>query len=204
MNVLYVVASNVNYFEKTFPVFIAGIPKNRRDKFVFVVNGDTKEFEEEKEGIKIRHVTDNSFEYSPLIDLIRNPNAYKADFIFLLEDTCSLGRNFFKKVEYPNPTLDSIAVNSLEQDLGWLKKNFILSKKSFILSMRNCSKEKQLKNRGKIFRIALNKSSFQSNKKILPKKAIYGGRPRIVEYYEGVDIYKYRANIKESDRYVEA
>jgi len=204
VNFLYVVSSNINYFEKTFPIFIEGVPKNKREKFVFVVNGSEKEFVEEKEGVKIKYVTDNSFEYSPLIDLVKHPNYYNCDFIFLLHDTCTLGRNFFKKVEKFNPSFDTIAVSSLETSFGWLKKSFILSKSKFILSMKNCSKEKQVENRGKLFRIAQTKTTFQTNYRVLSKKKIYGGKVgRVVEYYDGVDLYKNRANVKENDEILE-
>lgn len=200
MNVLYVVSSNIDYFEKTFPVFTAGIPKGKRDSFVFVVNGSDKESSDLIEGVRVRFVTDNSFSYSPLIDIVRNPSLYDGDFIFLLEDTCYLGKNFFKKVEFPNPLLDSIAVDSLDSDLGWLRKDFILSKKSFIMSMKNCSKEKLIQNRGKLFKIGLYKSAFSTNKKYLPKKNLYGGKARIPVLYDGVDLTKYVISIKESDK----
>lgn len=192
MKVLYLVSSNKDYFEKTFEPFIQSISKVNREKFVFIVNGSDKVYQEEVEGVKVKYVMDNSFEYSPLIDLVNHPQEYDCDFVFLLQDTCSLGKNFFRKVENFNPSFETIAVSSLENNFGWLKKDFLLSKKSFILSMKNCSKEKQLVNKGKLFKIAHAKTTFQTNHKVLSKKDVYNDKIfRITEYYDGVDLYKY-------------
>jgi len=204
LKVLYLVSSNKDYFEKTFPVFLQSLPKVKREKFVFIVNGSDKVYEEKVEGVKVKYVMDNSFEYSPLIDLVNHPQEYDCDFVFLLYDTCSLGKNFFKKVEKFNPSFETIAVSSLENNFGWLKKDFLLSKKSFILSMKNCSTEKQELNKGKLFRIAQAKTTFQTNYKILSKKNIYGSKvSRITEYYDGIDLYKYKSNVKRSDGILE-
>lgn len=199
MKVLYLVSSNKEYFGKTFPVFMGSIPKVKREKFVFIVNGSDKVYQEEVEGAKVKYVMDNSFEYSPLIDLVNHPQDYDCDFVFLLYDTCSLGKSFFKKVEKFNPSFETIAVSSLENNFGLLKKGFLLSKKNFILSMKNCSKEKQLLNKGKLFRIAHTKTTFQTTRKILTKKDVYSDNiNRVTEYYEGIDLYKYKFSGKEN------
>lgn len=193
MKVLYLVASNINYFDKTFPFMLQSIPKNKRDKFVIVVNGNDKRYIEYKDGIKIVYVTDNSFEYSPLIDLIMYPNEYETEFIFLITDTCSFGKEFFNRVENPNSLFETIAVDSLNNNIGWLRKDFLLSKRDFIFSMKNCTREKRDLNRGKLFKIALSKTTIQTGKKIYARKKIYGDIYRITEWYDGIDLYKYKA-----------
>ena len=198
MKEMFVVASNMSSFDKRFPVFLKGIPDNKKSKFLFVVGGSDVESQTEEKGITIRYVEDSSFEYTPLIDLIKHPSIY-ADKIFLLYDTCGLGESFFKKVDVEMGNLQSIAVDSDSESLGWLSKDFILSKKNFILSMENCTKGECKANRGKLFKIAGRKSSFALDKKVFPKKEIYKEELSTVVLYNSLDLFRYKNTTKITD-----
>lgn len=197
---LYLVASDVFSFEKTFPVLTKGIPQKRLKDFVMVISGSDREFETELEGMRVRYVRDSSSDYSPLIDLIKHPYSYDCDFVFLMNDEVQLGKSFFKKVEKFDPSFDSIAVNTLMTNFGWLKKDFLLKKADVIRGMENAPPSLQLKNKAKLFKLSNRKTTFVTKYQIKGKRDIYNDDiERLVEYFDGVDLYRFEELLKRKE-----
>ena len=197
MKVNYLVATNHNYVENTVPHM--NIPETKDYKFDYVVNDFGVEICFLKlipTNDSIHYVIDNSFEYSALIHFVNNPEEFECDYVFLLQDTCKLGEKFFEKTLNFSNKHDVIDVYKGRSSMAMYKKEFLLDNKNYINSFLNCTKKRSIEEEGNLVKKAKNLGVYPAETpyKRLGFEKVYDGVERLVEYYEGIDLYKYKAN----------
>lgn len=143
------IASTKLFYEKSLPILIpslidSGIKKNKIHVFISGFDIFKKYIKDEITYYELNH---NSFEYSPLIEIVEKN--IESKYWFLIHDTCKAGPNF-KKLIYniPNTNPDKISPKLWpSMSIGLYKYEYLLSVKDKIISIKNTdySKESLLK-----------------------------------------------------------
>jgi hypothetical protein len=140
MKVKIAIASNKNFEQLTLPIVLeslrlSGIENNLIHVFI---SGYDKREVIEREGITYYYLKQNSYEYSPLIDIVENE--LFSDYWFLMHDTCKTGPNF-KELLYSN--IDEILpikvalTQKPAMSMGLYRYDYLLKVKSKLLSIKN-------------------------------------------------------------------
>jgi hypothetical protein len=133
------IASNLKFKDKTLPVVLKSLIDcgiNKNNIIVFVSGNDFKS-EDLIDEIKYRYLDYDSFEYSPLIDIIESELI--SEYWFLLHDTCKVGPNF-KNLLYniPENKPDKIALKDTpSMSIGLYSYTYLLLNKKKLLSIKN-------------------------------------------------------------------
>ena len=140
MKIKIAIASNKNFAKLTLPVVIeslqlSGIENNLIH--VFICGYDKREVIE-RDGITYYHLKQNSYEYSPLIDIVENELI--SDYWFLMHDTCKTGPDF-KELLYSNigdtyPEKVALTIKPA-MSIGLYRYDYLLSVKDKLLSIKN-------------------------------------------------------------------
>lgn len=87
-------------------------------------------------GIEIVYVMYRSFEFTPIIYIVNNPEKYDFDFGFFTHDTISFGKNFYdimreNYIYMKNTNFDTMKIddNALSMNIGIYSKNIIIKNK---------------------------------------------------------------------------
>ncbi len=216
----FLINSNTKNFEITFPKLIESFPSTipREDILVVVGNSDRIAFTRCEKYCKLE-VKHNSVDYTSLIALVENENMITKmipsdfempPFWFYLHDTCVLGATFMEKLRtfVPSFTTNKSLTLFPSMNLGVYKHSFLLqdATKARLLSKRSSDNPPyeevyKLKcdcvtDEDFLFKME-NDIAFTGSVKGLQMtrpQSIYGGAKRITEYYEVLDLYKYKAN----------
>lgn len=215
-NIKIGIASHKYYKSKTIPILLQSLIEcgiNQSDITIFISGYNSFNQYTENE-INYRELNFNSFELSPMIDIVENKLI--AEYWFLLHDTCKVGKEFKNKLyNIPKSKPEKIALKRFpSMNIGLYSYDYLLTYAEKILKMKN---------------IDYSYSSIQSCKTWHINNEDYllwrnGGEPliyhnggpnivgienwygadttRIIEYYSGLDLYKNKANWQLSNTYV--
>ena len=210
----FLINSNIKNFEVTFPKLIESFPSNISNYDILVVIGNSTKCDfticEKYCKLEVKH---NSVDYTALVALVEENDLISKyftipEFWFYLHDTCVLGANFISKLSPFIPLLTKNKSLTLfpSMNLGVYKHSFILQKAHLLLSKRSsdlppyeevyklkcgCVSDEDF-----LFKVE-NDTPFTGvvkGVKVTRPLSIYNGAKRITEYYEVLDLYKYKAN----------
>lgn len=203
------IATNINFYEKTLPILIKSLLDcniNKEDINVFNSGFDKSDLQI-IDGIKHYYLSHNSYEYSPLIEIVER--GLESDYWFLIHDTCKVGNNFKELLfNIPDSRPEKIALKSKPaMSIGSYRYDYLLSIKDKLLSIKNTdySKESLMKwklwgvpNEDFILWMTEPKPIIYNNKNewsITEYENWYGtNTTRRTEYYPSLDIYKNKSN----------
>ena len=214
VNVKFLINSNTKNFIYTFPKLIDSFPDSvpKEDILVVVGNSDKVAFTVCDRFCKLE-VQHNSVDYTAFIALIEENTLISKhitipEFWFYLHDTCELGKEFIPKLSsfIPSFTKNKSVTLFPSMNLGLYKHDFFFKDPQILLSKRSSNNPPeeevyQLKigcvaTEDFLFKIE-NDIPFTGNVKGVKgtgPRRIYNGVSRITEYYEVLDLYKYKAN----------
>jgi hypothetical protein len=220
-NVLFAVSSCKGFYETTIDKNIwslleAGI---ERDSILLVmgdfqdpIEASNKEIElRNKFGIhKIYCEQQNSFEYTPMIHIVENQEAYKDyDYIFYMHDTCWVGPNFVFNLEkyFPEDGRDTCPLDiTVSMNIGLYKISWLTNQIDRVLNCKNTSTDPRMiqlkKQWGVDFEDHLLKyqdGNFTelcgSRDQTIEIENPYGtSTPRRIRNFQYLDIYKAQSN----------
>ena len=203
------IASNKNFQEKTIPIILKSLLDNdiKKDDIVVFIAGHDYTDEDTIDNIKYRYLDFNSFEYSPLIDIVENN--LESEYWFLIHDTCKVG-NTFKNLLYniPYNKPQKIALkDSPSMSIGLYSYEYLKSVQNKLLDIKNKDysnnsinfwKNWGVPNEDYILWKTLPSPEIYNNNlnwKVLDYKNWYGtDTTRRTEYYYSLDIYKNKSN----------
>ena len=109
------------------------------DQILLVIGGYDKREQFKYLNCKAIKVVHNSYDHTGLIEVIESKEQSK--YWFSTHDTCIAGPNFISSISKYKVNKDFVAMT----EMGWLNmgifsQSFLQKNKSFILSLKNCSK----------------------------------------------------------------
>lgn len=191
----FAVSTNINYYQHTVPPLIKsltqiGVPAS---DILVVVGGGNDAYYEMGE-VMHRFVRHNSFDHTALIEVLEQ--GHISDYWFLMHDTCVVGPRFLHAA---TQSREAIGYNCVCPE-GWLNMGlfaswFLEEARSYILSLKNCSKNRAIMSEKMYARM----TDTDYYEKVPPQYSgisdVYGtGTPRRTVYYAGCDLYKHQAN----------
>ena len=202
------VATNKNFYESTLPIIIPSLINrgiNPNDIHIFNAGFDEYKYEF-KNGIHYHFLNHNSYEYSPLIEIV--DKQLESEYWFLVHYTCKFGPNF-KQLLYniPEGAIKLSLNNKPAMTMGTYKYDYLLSVKDKIMSIRNTDYSEESMNRWKIWGVPNEDYIMWMTE---PKPLIYNDDARWIvadndnwfgtntqrrtEYYFSLDLYKNKSN----------
>lgn len=203
------VASNIKFYKKALPVLLTSLKEaNINNSQIHIFIGGFPEYKfEKKDDYNIHFINQNSYEYSPLIEIVEKE--LKSQYWFLIHDTCKVGPRF-KELLYniPDSLPEKIALKEHpSMSMGLYRYDYLLSLKEKLLAIKNTdfSEESMIKwkdwgvyNEDYIMFKTPPTPSWYPAKKTMITQGVenwFGTDTlRIVEYYPGLDVYKNKAN----------
>lgn len=203
------IASNKNFQEKTIPIILKSLLDNdiKKDDIVVFIAGHDYTDEDTIDNIKYRYLDFNSFEYSPLIDIVENN--LESEYWFLIHDTCKVGNNFKnllynipynkpQKIALKDSPCMSIGLYSYEYLKSVQNKLLDIKNKDYSNNSINFWKNWGVPNEDYILWKTLPSPEIYNNNlnwEVLDYKNWYGtDTTRRTEYYYSLDIYKNKSN----------
>jgi hypothetical protein len=203
------IASNKNFQEKTIPIILKSLLDNniKKDDIVVFIAGHDYTDEDTIDNIKYRYLDFNSFEYSPLIDIVENN--LESEYWFLIHDTCKVGNNFknlLYNIPYNKPQKIALK-DSPSMSIGLYSYEYLKSVQNKLLDIKNKDysnnsinfwKNWGVPNEDYILWKTLPSPEIYNNNlnwEVLDYKNWYGtDTTRRTEYYYSLDIYKNKSN----------
>jgi hypothetical protein len=203
------IATNINFYKQTLPIIIQSLLDcniNKEDINVFNAGFDKDDFQI-IDGINHYYLSHNSYEYSPLIEIV--DRGLESEYWFLIHDTCKVGNNFKNLLfNIPENKPEKIALKSKPaMSIGSYRYDYLLSIKDKLISIKNTdfSNESLMKwklwgvpNEDYILWMTEPKPTIYNNKNewsITDYENWYGtSTNRRTEYYSSLDIYKNKSN----------
>lgn len=139
MKIKVAVASNIKFYKLSLPIVIRSLITNGippEDIHIFIAGLENYKFSIH-ENISMHELDHNSYEYSPLIEIVEKKMV--SDYWFLIHDTCQVGNNF-KKLLYniPNNKPDKLALKSFpSMSIGSYKYEYLLDCQNKLLPIKN-------------------------------------------------------------------
>lgn len=139
MTIKIAVATNKKFYKHTIPVVTNSlISSGILPRDIHVFNAGYLEYAKEGQGgFTMHYLAHNSYEYSPLIEIV--DKEIKSTYWFLIHDTCAVGPNF-KQLLYniPNHLPEKIALTTKpSMTIGTYRYDYLLSVKDRLMSIRN-------------------------------------------------------------------
>jgi hypothetical protein len=209
MEIKIAIATNINFYKHSLPIVLesllnCGIEKTQ----IFVFNAGFSEEKTEKiDDITYYYLTHNSYEYSPLIEIVEKELV--SDYWFLIHDTCKVGPSF-KDLLYKIPENKPVKLalkDSPAMSIGSYNYNYLISIKQKLLSIKNTDYSNESLIKWKkwgvpnedfiLWKTYPNPVIYNNNKNwsILSYENWYGTNTiRRTEYYPSLDIYKNKSN----------
>lgn len=190
---------------------------------IIVVEGgnELREYTKNKYGIQYIKTNHNSFDYTAFIDIVEN--TIETDFIFNIHDTCKVGMQFLNLVNKANFSLLKTALyhntyNGASMAMGLINYQYLMLHKQLIQSFKNIDYSSQGLKQAKYKAVTIEDKLFWELKDVECGKFAQGldrkeigtespyqtGTPRLVEYYETLDLYKYKANWGQTSDFIYA
>jgi len=203
------IASNISFYKLSLPIIIPSLinsgiePENIH---VFIAGLQNYQLRLENK-IAIHELDHNSYEYSPLIEIVEKQLV--SDYWFLIHDTCQVGGSF-KKLLFNIPTdlPEKLALKSFpSMSIGSYKYNYLLTCKEKLLLIKNKDYSYNSMNYWKQWGVPnedyiLWKTNPQpviynnlDSWSVVDNKNWFGTTTvRRTEYYPSLDIYKNKSN----------
>ncbi len=192
----FVISSHINFAPICLPRLLeslhtSGVP---HANIRVVVGGSESESEEALKGIFYHYVTHNSFDFTGLIDVLDTNT--KAERWFLLHDTCEAGPLFYAKASaYDRQKPLCMASPHGWTNMGAFSWDFLEEARSFIMAMRNCSKERAMLSEGIFMRMGDAGKYAEYDYTVTKNIDVYQqGTMRQRCYFSSIDLIKYMAN----------
>lgn len=210
------IATNINFYKSTLPIVIPslierGIDPN--DIHVFNAGFNHYRYEQTPDGIHFHYLDHNSYEYSPLIEIVEKQ--LSSEYWFLIHDTCKLGPKF-KELLYniPNDRPVKLALKSKPaMTMGTYKYSYLMSVKDKIVSIKNKDYSEESMNHWKVWGVPNEDYIMWMTD---PTPLIYNNNDnwsvvdndnwfntptqRRTEYYPSLDLYKNKSNWGQSSQ----
>lgn len=209
MKIKIAISTNINFYKSSLTIVIeslinAGIEK--KDIYVFNSGFEEKKYET-FDGVKFYFLNHNSFEYSPLIEIVERE--IESEYWFLIHDTCKVG-NKFKELLYniPNNNPDKIALKTKpSMSIGSYRYDYLIKTKEKILSIKNTDLSYEALLKWKLWGVPnedyilwmTDPEPFiynnNSNWYVIREENWFESNTiRRTEYYESLDLYKNKSN----------
>lgn len=203
------VATNKNFFEKSLPILLPTLLEsglNKTDVFIFNAGFDVPS-EEDYDGFTMYKLNHNSFEYSPLIDIVENKRS--SEYWFLIHDTCKVGPNFKTLIHnIPENKPYKMAIKKFpSMSIGLYRYDYLLIMEQQLLGIKNPNYDEDSLRTWKDWGVSHEDFIMYQHHpepEIYPsdeewsigaKTNWYGETTwRREEYYPSVDLYKNKAN----------
>jgi hypothetical protein len=203
------IASNKKFYKLTLPVITksltdAGIAPE--DIHIFIAGYDEYTFEVVN-GLSYHRLNHNSYEYSPLIEIV--DKQLESEYWFLIHDTCKVGPRF-KELLYDIPSMESSKValrSSPSMSIGLYSYKYLVTLKDTILTIKNTDYSEESMMNWKRWGVPNEDWILWLHQ---PAPSIYGGltacevvdysnwyatgTTRRTEYYQVLDLYKNKSN----------
>jgi len=192
-NTKFIISSHISSHLITLPKLIKSLKRNNiKDENIICVIGGSKFDYIEDNNIFVTH---NSFDHTAIITIIENK--LKSNFWFVTHDTSEMGPDFYNllkrfKVKHHYTALTEMAW----MNIGLFSQDYINQNKDYILSLKNCSKERAILSERVYSRLddygwfGLQKD----HQRIRECKNIYNDdKKRDVLYFPFLDFYKYQS-----------
>ncbi len=210
------IATNINFYKSTLPIVIPslierGIDPN--DIHVFNAGFNQYRYERTPDGIHFHYLDHNSYEYSPLIEIVEKQ--LSSEYWFLIHDTCKLGPKF-KELLYniPSDRPVKLALKSKPaMTMGTYKYSYLMSVKDKIMSIKNKDYSEESMNHWKVWGVPNEDYIMWMTE---PTPLIYNNNDnwsvvdndnwfntptqRRTEYYPSLDLYKNKSNWGQSSQ----
>lgn len=191
----YAVASHVDYVAPRRKLLDSlraiGVPNNA--VVVYLAGADSRAVFEE-DGVAHRQITDNSFEYTPLIESVIDGHPKHGQ--FLLHDTCEVYGDFLAQSSSCTANDGHVSVDvSGWTNMGYFSADFLWDVRKLLLTMRNCSKERAQLGERIFTRLGAWRSFSSKPYETRGESDVYGqGVSRRQIYFDGIHLVKYMAN----------
>jgi hypothetical protein len=206
------IASSINFYQKSLHVIIPSLIEcgiEKEDIHVFIA-GWGSEGRQDNEGMTFYQLEHNSYEYSPLIEIV--DKELKADYWFLIHDTCKVGPKF-KKLIYniPKNRPEKVAMRPTpSMSIGAYRYDYLMSCKDQLMNIRNTDLSVESLKKWKYWGVDAEDYILW---KTSPDPAVYDGfgeedkhhilgyenwygtnTTRMIEYHPALDLYKNKSN----------
>lgn len=208
------VATNINFFEKSLPVIIPSLINCGIEKeSIHIFNAGYDEYKcEIIDGITYHFLNHNSYEYSPLIEIV--DKEIQSEYWFLIHDTCKVGPKF-KELLYNIPESKPVKValrSKPSMSIGLYNYDYLLSVKEKLLGIKNTNYSRESMMEWKLWGVPNEDYILwmteppavlynDSSHSVTDNDNWYGtDTVRRTEYYPSLDIYKNKSNWGQSGR----
>ena len=202
------VASNINFYKHTLPIIIPSLLERGIDKdiiHIFIAGFDRYSYEF-KDGMHFHYLDHNSYEYSPLIEIV--DKQLESKYWFLVHDTCKFGPKF-KELLYniPEGSIKLSLKSKPAMSMGTYGYEYLLSVKDKIMSIKNTDYSEKSMNHWKVWGVPNEDWIMWMTD---PRPAVYNNNDswnfvayenwyntntvRRTEYYPALDLYKNKSN----------
>jgi hypothetical protein len=209
MMIKIAIATTKTFFEKSLPIIIPSIlDVGINNEYIHIFNAGFNNYSNEiRDGITYHYLNHNSYEYSPLIEIVEKE--IQSEYWFLIHDTCKVGPKF-KELLYKipqNKPLKMALRSKPSMSIGLYNYQYLLSIKENIIKIKNTDYSKESMMRWKLwgvpnedyilwmtepYPLIYNNINEMS---IINYKNWYGTDTiRRTEYYPSLDIYKNKSN----------
>lgn len=202
------IASNKKFYKLSLPILIeslinCGIEKNNIHIFI---SGFDEYKSTEEEGLYYHYLDHNSYEYSPLIEIVEKEIV--SEYWFLIHDTCKVGNNFKNLLyNFPNGALKMALKSKPCMSIGLYNYDYLKKHKEKIISIKNSDYSDESMDKWKNWgvpnedfilwmtdpppQIYNDKDSWE----VIDYENWYGTNTvRRTEYYPSLDLYKNKSN----------
>ncbi len=209
MKIKIAIATNINFYKHSLPIILDSLLKSGIEReSIYVFNaGFNEKSDEIVDGIQYYYLNQNSYEYSPLIEIVERE--LESEYWFLIHDTCKVGERF-KELLYniPETKPEKLALKRKPaMSMGSYRYDYLLTIKDKLLSIKNVdfSKESLMKwkrwgvpNEDYILWMTSPEPMLyndNNNWSVVKEENWYNtGTIRRTEYYESLDPYKNKSN----------
>jgi hypothetical protein len=208
------ISTNINFHELSLPIVLESlISSGIEKKDIYVFNAGFPNYEKKIiDEITYFYLNHNSFEYSPLIEIVEKE--LESEYWFLIHDTCKVGPKF-KELLYniPEHKPQKLAIRSqYSMSIGSYKYSYLLSEKEKIISIKNTdmSHESLIKwknwgveNEDFILHRTEPKAEIYNNidswSLVCHENWYNSNTIRRTEYFPALDLYKNKSNWGQTD-----
>jgi hypothetical protein len=202
MDMKFLIATHVDYCDASLPVLLPSLIRDNAippSDIIVVVGASDDPRYEVKDGVTYRYTRQNSFEHTPLIEVL--DEGWSSDYWFLMHDTCRMGPRFSRAVRQADASVGYVST-CFE---GWLNMGlfaswFLEEARGYILSLKDCSKNRAIMSEKMYCRMTKSASYETDVMQNLGTADMYGSPvKRRVIYFPNADVYKYQANYPGTD-----
>lgn len=197
----------IDSFCKHFPAY----PKN--NIYVFLGGGDPHQgyLKSADADINKYIIPHNSFDYNSHISILDLELQFK--YFFYMHDTCIVGPKFLESISNYNPDhLCKPIVDIASMNSGMYNRELLEKNREHLMSARNIDYSESGIQISKKYNVANENYLFKNN-----FSEVYGNKPahlsnyrnyygtntdRLVEYYESIDLIKFKANFQHREEWV--